>query len=334
VIDLRSRRARRVAVWVFALSLLPTFVFGMRTHGAYRVLRSAYEVGAPATSSIRGWMTLDYVAATYHAPKRTLIARLGLPPGTAGDLSLMTLASRAGVMPPDYVTRVQRAIADFARPAAAAPPPKSSGWLAGMGDKILAALLVYGYPVLALTLLFGSIGLPLPNGIATAVAGSLAAQGRMDWLTATLLVVVASVIGDAAAYGIGRLLGREALTRHGRWLGNSPRRHAVAQALFDQWGLLTVFITRTFVSSLSAIASLLAGITHYRLLRFLAVALAGRLIWAAAYLGLGAAVGSDLDAASGFLTNLSLLLVMLTLLTGAGLIAAGRAPVLSERRAA
>jgi membrane protein DedA with SNARE-associated domain len=337
VIDLRTRRARRVALWLFVLCLLPTFVFGMRTYGSYRVLRSAYAVGAPATSSIRGWMTLGYVATTYHAPLAALIARLGLPPDTAADTSLMTIASRAGVLPHQYVPRVQRAVADFAKAnstAAATAPPKSSGWLASMGDKMLAALLVYGYPVLVLTLLFGALGLPLPNGIATAVAGSLAAQGRMDWPTAASLVVIASVVGDAAAYGIGRLLGREALARHGRWFGYSARRHAMAQSLFDQWGLLTVFITRTFVSNLSSIASLLAGITHYGLPRFLAVALTGRLIWAAAYLGLGAAVGSDLEAASGFLTNLSLLLVTLALLTAAGLIAAGRAPVLVERQPA
>ncbi len=337
MIDLRTRRARRVAFWLFVLCLLPIFVFGMRSYGAYRVLRSAYAVGAPATSSIRGWMTLGYIAATYRAPLATLTARLRLPPDTAADTSLMTIASRAGVLPHQYVTRVQHAVADFAKAssgATAAAPPQSSGWLASLGDKMLAALLVYGYPALALTLLFGAVGLPLPNGVATAVAGSLAAQGRMDWPAAASIVVVASMVGDTAAYGIGRLLGREALTRHGRWFGYSPHRHAMAQALFDRWGLLTIFITRTFVSNLSSIASLLAGITHFRLLRFLAVALCGRLIWAAAYLGLGAAVGSDLEAASGFLANLSLLLVMLALLTAAGLIAAGHAPVLAERHAA
>ena len=150
----------------------------------------------------------------------------------------------------------------------------------------------------------------------------------MDWMIAALIIVIASLIGDAIGYGIGRLLGAEVLTQRGHWFGYSPTRRAQAQALFDQWGLLTVFITRTFVSYLSSIASLLAGIARYHLMRFLAVAFAGRVVWAAAYLGLGAAVGSDLDAASGFLTNLSLLLLLLTLLTGSGLIAAGRAPVL------
>jgi membrane-associated protein len=328
VIDLHTRRARRIALWICLVAALPTFIFGMRTYGSYRVLRSAYEVGAPATGGIRGWMTLDYVAATYHAPKPVLLQRLGLPADTAGDTSLMTLAARADVLPPDYVIRVQSALADFAKSADKSAAPQSPGWLASLADKTLSAILVYGYPVLAITLLLGAIGLPLPDGIAAAVAGSLAAQGRMDWLIAASIIVIASLIGDAVGYGLGRLLGTETLAGRRRWFGYSPARRAQAQALFDQWGLLTVFITRTFVSYLSSIASLLAGVAHYHLMRFLAVAFAGRVVWAAAYLGLGAAVGSDLDAASGFLTNLSLLLLLLTLLTGSGLVAAGRAPVL------
>jgi membrane protein DedA with SNARE-associated domain len=332
MIDLRAHRIRRAALLLFAVALLPTLIFGLRTYYSYALLRSAYEAGAPATSSIRGWMTLDYVAATYHTPKAALLERLELAPTTAGDTSLLTLAGRAGVLPPQYVARVQRAIADVANQSSPAPAAKPSGWLADLGDKFLTALLVYGYPVLGVTLLLGAIGLPLPDGIAAAVAGSLAAQGRMDWLAAGSIIVLASVIGDAAGYGIGRLLGGEIVMRHGRWLGYSPQRRAQAQALFDQWGLLTVFITRTFVSYLSSIASLLAGLAHYRLGRFLAVALAGRVVWAAAYLGLGAAVGSDLEAAAGFLTNLSLLLLLLTVLTGSGLIAAGRVPALRESR--
>jgi membrane-associated protein len=330
VIDFRAHRIRRAALVLFALSVLPTALFGLRTYHSFLLLRSAYEVGAPSTSSLRGWMTLDYIATTYHVPKAALIERLGLAPTTVGNTSLMTIADKVGISPPQYIERVQHAIAQAANHNTAAAAKKSSSWLASLGDQMLAALLVYGYPVLGLTLLLGAIGLPLPDGIATAVAGSLAAQGRMDWLLAAAIIVIASVLGDAVGYGIGRLLGAEVLTRHGRWLGYSPKRRAQAQRLFAQWGLLTVLITRTFVSYLSSVASLLAGIARYRLSRFLGVAFAGRVVWAAAYLGLGAAVGSDLEAASGFLTNLSLLLLLLTVLIGAGAIAAGRIPVLAE----
>ena len=326
MIGLQSRRVRRGALLLFVLMILPTLWFGLRTYRSFLLLRSAYEAGAPMTSGIRGWMTLKYVAATYHIPEAALNERLGLAPATDVDASLKSLAERAGVSPPQYVERVQRAIAGAGSGGSRAGTAASSGWLAATADKILTALLVYGYPVLGITLLLGAIGLPLPDGIATAVAGSMAAQGRMNWVWASLVIVTASVLGDAAGYGIGRLLGGEILERRGGWFGYTPGRRARVQALFDQWGLVAVFITRTFVSYLSSVASLLAGVARYRLSKFLAVAVVGRLMWAAAYLGLGYAVGSDLEAAASFLTNLSMFLLLLSTLAGSGLIGAGVAP--------
>ena len=78
------------------------------------------------------------------------------------------------------------------------------------------------------------------------------------------------------------------------------------------------------MSYLSSVASLLAGITRFRLPKFLAVALVGRLIWTAAYMGLGYGIGSDWQAATGFLTNLSVLILSLVVLLAAGVVASGK----------
>ncbi len=74
---------------------------------------------------------------------------------------------------------------------------------------------MYSYPVLGLTLLLGAIGLPVPTGLATAVAGSLAARGSLSWAWAAALGVIASVLGDAVGYGLGRVLGRRFLVSEG-----------------------------------------------------------------------------------------------------------------------
>jgi membrane protein DedA with SNARE-associated domain len=64
--------------------------------------------------------------------------------------------------------------------------------------------------------------------------------------------------------------------------------------------------------------------SRYDLPRFLVVAVAGRVVWTAAYLGLGYSIGGDLEAATGFLTNLSALLVSLTVLAASALVASRR----------
>ena len=167
----KSNRVRRIAAIVFLIATVPTVFFGLRTYGSFRLLRSAYQAGAPMTSSIRGWMTLRYVAATYRAPDAVLAGELGLPEGTDPNTSLKTLADRAGVAPSLYTQRVQRAIARLSPAAPADRTKASSGWLGTIGDEVLTALLVYGYPALGLTLFLGAIGLPLPDGVASSVSG-------------------------------------------------------------------------------------------------------------------------------------------------------------------
>ena len=320
----RSKWVRRIAHIVFVAATVPTAFFGLRTYGSFLLLRSAYEAGAPMTSSIRrlddARLCCHHVSDIQCSPDRAPRTAAGNRPNT----SLKSIAEQAGVSPSAYAQRVQRAIADIAPGVRSDRTNETSSWLGTIGDEVLTALLVYGYPVLGLTLFLGAIGFPLPDGVATTVAGSLASQGRLDWIWAATITVTASVLGDAVGYGLGRLLSREVLERHGRWFGYTPARRARVQSLFDRWGSLTVFITRTFMSYLSSVASLLAGMSRYRLSKFLAIALVGRLIWTAGYLGLGYGIGADWEAATGFLTNLSVLLLSLMLLLGAGVVASGK----------
>ena len=313
-----SKRGNKILVAVIALSALASILFGLRSYNSYLLLRSAYEAGRPQLSSLRPWMTLDHVAISYRVPLNELLPRLGLPPDTSRDESLKSIADKRGVSRFDFARDVQRALGQ------SAPPPasevQSSG---GLTDRILSALLVYGYPALALTLLLGAIGLPLPIGVATVLAGSLAALGTLRWEWAAAVAVIASFAGDIVAYGIGRAVSENFLARHGRWIGYTAKRKAHVQALLQKWGGMTVIISRTLTSSLSSIVSLFAGVGRYGFARFLSFAAVGRLIWTSAYLGLGYGVGSNIEAASQFLGNMSGLLIALGVLVVAGAYRAG-----------
>jgi membrane protein DedA with SNARE-associated domain len=320
----RQRWAHWLLLALFVVASVATAIFGLRAYHSLQLLRSAYAVGAPGVSSIRPWMTLRYVASTYRAPQAALIEHLGLAAETQPDTSLRTLAEQAGLAPVQYVQRVQQAVADVAPALGADRTNKTTSWLSAVGDRFLAALLVYGYPILGLTLLLGAIGLPLPTGLSTAVAGSLAAQGQLSWLWASTIAVTSSVAGDMIGYGLGHVLGLKFLERRGHWLGYTPARRARVEQLFSHWGVLTVLLSRTLVSHLSSVVSLLAGSSRYRLYEFLALAIVGRMLWTSAYLALGYGVGGDLDAATAFLKNLTGLLVSLAILVGLGLAAFNR----------
>ena len=80
---------------LFMIAALAAVVFGIRSYGSFLVLRSAMEIGAPEVSSIRPWMTLRYVASTYHVPETALVEQLQLTADTELDESLRSLAERA-----------------------------------------------------------------------------------------------------------------------------------------------------------------------------------------------------------------------------------------------
>jgi membrane protein DedA with SNARE-associated domain len=277
-------------------------------------------------------MTLGYVASTYGVSEEQLRARLQVPPDIDPGANLKSLADKAGVSPSEYVKGVQRAFADLGRANGLAANGRSSGWLDALNDRVLTSLLNYGYPALGLTLLLGSIGLPVPDGLAMTVAGALAMGGRMNIVWAGAIALVASVIGDIVGYGIGNLLDGEVLERRGRWLGLTVLRRIRVEGLFERWGGLTVFVTRTFASYLSSVANLLAGLSRYPFGKYLALTVAGRVVWTSAYLALGYAVGTDIEAASGFLTNLSALLLCAVVVLALGSVATGQ--VIPSRRAA
>jgi membrane protein DedA with SNARE-associated domain len=182
----------------------------------------------------------------------------------------------------------------------------------------LAALLIYGYPVLGLTLLLGTMGMPFPSALSVVVAGSLIAQGQMSWLWSGTIAATCSVLGDIVGYGLGRLLGREFLERRGRWVGFTAARRTRVELLLQQWGAVSVLLSRSLISFLSSAVNLLAGASRYRLRVFLPVAIVGRLVWTLAYLGLGYGFGVVLEASADFLSSLSVFLVALAALAGLG----------------
>jgi membrane protein DedA with SNARE-associated domain len=309
-----------VLLALFALAALAVAIFGLRTYRSFLLLRSAYELGAPDIGSLRAWMTLDYVARTYRVPGTALAESLGLSSDLDPKTVLRSLAERQGVPPFQYIQQAQEAIS-LLRPVT--PPPggieKING-AGGLSDELLGALLVYGYPVLGLTLMLGAFGVPFPSALSVVVAGSLIAQGQMIWFWAGAVAVLSSVSGDLAGYGAGRMLGPEFFERRGRWLGLTPALRVRVEIFFQRWGILTVVLSRSLLSFKSSAVNLLAGASRYRLRLFLPFAIVGRLIWSSAYLSLGYGFGVAIEAAADFTSSLGGFLVSLLILAGLGFV--------------
>ncbi|MHA1547360.1 MAG: DedA family protein [Alphaproteobacteria bacterium] len=321
----RSTFLRVLAVLLIVAGLFGSLAFGTRSYRTFLILQSAHEVGVPAASAVRPWMTVGYVSEAYRIPPPKLVAGLGLPAETSPDTALRDVADDRGISYIDIVKMVQSAIADS---GVAVPddPGVEADDDGGLTDAFLTALLTFGYPALALVLLLGAIGAPVPTGVTTVLAGSLAAGEAMTWPLAFAIASGASVTGDVVGYSVGRLAGERFVVRHGHLLGYAGSRKQRVEWLFRRWGGVTVLLTRTLVSHLSSLASLLAGLSRYSLALFLVYAAVGRLLWTAAYLGLGYFVGNELAAASGFLGSLTGLFISLAAAIAAAAYLAGLKP--------
>jgi membrane protein DedA with SNARE-associated domain len=306
-----------VLLALLALAVLASLMFGLRTYRSFLLLRSAYRVGAPDVSSVRPWMTLGYLTGSYRVAEPALRQRLGLPSDMDPGTTLLSIARARGLSPFRYTQEAQEAIADLRR-LAPVPPAEIGGSENSLGQEFLAALLVYGYPVLGLTLFLGALGAHVPSALAMVVAGSLTAQGHMSWMGAGAVGMGASVLGDVTGYSLGRVLGHEFLERWGLWIGLTPTRRARVELLFQRWGALSILLSRSLLSFLSPAVNVLAGAGGYPVRRFVPFGVVGRLIWTSGYLGLGYSLGASLDAAADFVSSLSGLLFSLAALAGVG----------------
>ena len=164
---------------------------------------------------------------------------------------------------------------------------------------LIQLLHTFGYTVLGVVVGMESLGLPLP-GESLLIGGAIVA-GTTHELNIVAVVVSAAlgaILGQAAGYWIGRIIGFRLLRRYGRSIGLTPRRIAYGRALFRKHGVKVIIASR-FVVLLRTVAALLAGANRMPWLPFMMANVAGSTAWAALY-GFGAyALGHGAKAVAG-----------------------------------
>jgi membrane-associated protein len=183
-------------------------------------------------------------------------------------------------------------------------------------DWFLTGMLIYGPPALGLALLLGALGVPMPASTLLLVAGTLIQQDVFDGPLTAGLALTSVVLGDSGSYWLGRTAGARLLRRVAQTA--IGRR---AQALFERWGGLAIFITRFLFTPLWVPVSLLAGSNHYPYWRFVVFDVAGEVIWVALYIGLGYYFAGSWEAIGDLANDLSGVLLGLATLGGGGYLA-------------
>jgi membrane protein DedA with SNARE-associated domain len=154
-------------------------------------------------------------------------------------------------------------------------------------DQLLAALLVYGLPVLFGVIVIVSAGVPfIPISLMLVAAGSFAAQGSMKLWQVMIVASVGAVTGDQIGYGVSRWGGRGLILKISRKLGVESKIKE-AEALSKRWGGAGIFFSRWLVTALGPWLNVTSGIARYPWRHFIFWDVLGEVLWVVLYVMLG-----------------------------------------------
>lgn len=157
-------------------------------------------------------------------------------------------------------------------------------------DQLLAN---WGYLTIALVVLLGNVGLPVPEETVLALAGYLVWAGELRLPAVLIVGVVSASAGDNIGYWFGRFYGQSAIERYARWVRVTPERLESAQRFVTRYGPLGVFTAR-FIAGFRFLGGPLAGAFGLRFLPFLVANLLGAAVFVPYAVGIGYAVGYGL----------------------------------------
>ena len=152
------------------------------------------------------------------------------------------------------------------------------------------------------------LGALLPGEAPLLVAGVLGGRGALSPWLAGGLAAGAAIAGDSLNYWVGRVLGKERVTRWGSKVGLSAELVDNAGDFLERHGRKAVFGGR-FASALRAFVPLAAGVTGYSYRKFLSANLPAGLIWATLFISLGYAAGDNWRMVATWVDRIGLTLV-------------------------
>lgn len=177
-----------------------------------------------------------------------------------------------------------------------------------MTPETLQTLDQYAFVILPALLVAEQFGIPLPAAPALLGFGALVAHGRGDLLLMLGTLAAVALIVDFAWYELGRRRGAQVLRVLDR-LSREPACVRRAQEAFGRYGVLGMLVAK-FVPGLTMVLPPLAGVFAVGRVRFAVYEIAGVLLWAGTWIGVGYAFSDAVAVISARVEQLGLWLVV------------------------
>lgn len=155
----------------------------------------------------------------------------------------------------------------------------------------------YGYPSLFLLLMFGILGLPVPDETLLFFCGYLIWKGQLRFDLTLLTAFAGSSCGISLSYLIGRTYGRRLVHHYGPRVHITPRRIHRVYEWFHRIGAWVLTIGY-FIAGVRHFTALVAGMAHMRYVKFASFAYLGAAVWVTTFVALGYVVGEQWEHTS------------------------------------
>lgn len=153
----------------------------------------------------------------------------------------------------------------------------------------------FGYPAIAGMVFVEGFGIPAPGEAAIIVGGVYAGGARLQIGLVAAVAFVAAVAGDNVGYLLGRLLGRSAVLRFGRFVFLTPDRFDRLARFMGRRGGAVVAGAR-FVEGLRQLNGVVAGVTGMPWRRFVLFNAVGAGAWVGVWVTAGYLAGDHVTA--------------------------------------
>lgn len=150
----------------------------------------------------------------------------------------------------------------------------------------------YGYFGIFTLLMFGIVGLPVPDETLLALSGFLVYNGELHIVPTFIAAYLGSITGISISYAIGSTFGHHILIKYGHYIHITEARLQKAHDWFEKigrWALLIGY----FIPGLRHIVAILAGASELQMWEFALFSYTGGFIWTATFISLGYFFGSQ-----------------------------------------
>lgn len=162
-----------------------------------------------------------------------------------------------------------------------------------------------GYPGIFFLMVLEGMLLPIPSEVVMLFGGFLVYEGDLPgyfgmpgWLILLIVGSVGNLVGALIAYYIGKLGGKPAIVRYGKYVLLDKGAADRITGWFDRYGPPSVFLTR-LVPVFRTFVSIPAGIASMNKTKFSSYTLAGMLLWDSLLIYLGLQLGPNWNSILG-----------------------------------